>query len=44
MGSTTPLIVPLPSSTTSSGQSVGMGDGVKHTVVLLVGFGALMLI
>ncbi len=41
MSSTTPLVVPLSSST--SGQSMSTGGGVKHTVALLVGFGALML-
>jgi len=43
MGSTTPLVVPLPSSTTSNAQSMGMGVGVKHAVALLVCVGALML-
>jgi hypothetical protein len=44
MGSTTPLVVPLSSATTSGGQSMGMGGGVQHTVAMLAGFGALMLL
>jgi hypothetical protein len=44
MGSITPLVVPLPSSTTSSAQSMGMGVGVKHTVILLICVGAFMLL